>query len=206
MSQALGCAGFKSRYFFLGVRNISNLPKGPEAVVQQGIGRRNVTRDGMASAQRVLTMPSMKTILIVEDNADWRELITMILRRLGYEVFMAVNGEDGVQKALTIQPDLILMDLGLPKMSGEEATLRIKSNPATKDTPIVIQTAFGVEPSVDRAMKVGAVDIVHKPINITDIQAILKKHLPTASPAGLGSGCWAAEDHPGHSSFSTRCR
>jgi CheY-like chemotaxis protein len=124
-------------------------------------------------------MHSMKNILIVEDNADWRELLTMILKRLGYEVFMAVTGEDGVEKAFATQPDLILMDLGLPKMSGDEATARIKSNPATKDIPIVIQTAFDMGPCAERAMKAGAVDIMQKPINVADIQAILKKYLPT---------------------------
>ncbi len=138
---------------------------------------------GMACAQHLLQMDSMKKILIVEDNSDWRELLGMILGRLGYEVFMAACGEDGVQKASATQPDLILMDLGLPKMSGDEATVRIKSDSATKDIPIVIQTAFSMGPSVERAIKAGAVDIMHKPISIADIQAVLKKHLSGASKA-----------------------
>ncbi len=123
-----------------------------------------------------------RKILIVEDNADWRDLLTVILRRLEYEVAIAATGEDGVQQALTTRPDLILMDLGLPKMGGDEATVRIKSNPTTKDIPIVIQTAFGKGPSAERAMGAGAVDIMHKPINVADIQAMLKKHLPIVPP------------------------
>jgi len=126
-------------------------------------------------------MDSPKKILIVEDNADWRELLGIILGRLGYEVFMALTGEDGVQKALATQPDLILMDLSLPTMSGDEATLRIRSNPVTKNIPIVIQTAFHMGPSLERAIKAGAVDIMHKPISIADIKAVLKKHLSADS-------------------------
>ncbi len=119
-----------------------------------------------------------KKILIVEDNADWRDLLAVILKRLEYEVVVAATGEDGVQQALATRPDLILMDLGLPKMGGDEATARIKSNAETKDIPIVIQTAFGKGPAAARAMGAGAVDIMHKPINVADIQATLKKHLP----------------------------
>lgn len=119
----------------------------------------------------------MKTILIVEDDADWRELLTMIATRLGHAVVIAVNGEDAVQQAFLTRPDLILMDLGLPKLTGDQATIRIKSDPATKDIPIVIQTAYGMVPNAKRAMEAGAADIMHKPISITEIYAILKKYL-----------------------------
>ncbi len=119
----------------------------------------------------------MKKILVVEDNRDWCKLLTTILRRLGYEVFMAVTGEDGVQKASATQPDLILMDLGLPKMSGDEATAQIQANSVTKHIPIVIQTAYSPGPQTERALQVGAAEILYKPINITDIQAVLKKYL-----------------------------
>jgi len=124
-----------------------------------------------------------KTVLIVEDNADWRELLSTILRRSGYQVVVAVTGEDGVRQAIATRPHLILMDLGLPKMSGDEATVLIKTNPATKDIPIVIQTGFGTSPSAERAMQAGAVDIMQKPISISDIQSILKKHLPAETRA-----------------------
>jgi len=128
-----------------------------------------------------------RKILIVEDNADWRELLAVILRRLDYEVVVAATGEDGVQQAVATRPDLILMDLGLPKMSGDEATVCIKSNPTTKNIPIVIQTAFGKGPTAERAMGAGAADIMHKPINVVDIRAMLKKHLPIVPSVPLFS-------------------
>ena len=119
----------------------------------------------------------MKRILIVEDNSDWRELLAMILRRLGYDVLVAVAGEGAVQAARLKHPDLILMDLGLPKMSGDEATQRIKSDSTTKDIPIIIQTAFGSGANATRAMEAGALQLLQKPISITEIDAVLKKYL-----------------------------
>ncbi len=122
-------------------------------------------------------MQSMKRVLIVEDNADWRELLTIIVRGLGYQAITATNGEEGVQQALTTWPDLILMDLGLPKLSGDEAIVRIKSDLTTKHIPIVVQTAFGKHSIAERAMNAGAAEILSKPITIAEIQAVLKKYL-----------------------------
>jgi CheY-like chemotaxis protein len=127
----------------------------------------------------------MKTILIVEDNHDWRELLAIILRRLQYDVVVAMTGEDAVDKAFATHPDLILMDLGLPKMGGDEATVRIKSNAATTHIPIVIQTAFDRGPRAERALQAGAADIIQKPISLPDIQRILKKHLPAVPDATI---------------------
>ena len=101
----------------------------------------------------------------------------MVIQRAGYDVISATTGRDGVALALLNQPDLILMDLGLPELSGDEATAQIKANEATKHVPIVIQTAFGAGPSAQRAIDAGAAEILHKPIAINAILATLKKYL-----------------------------
>ncbi len=116
-------------------------------------------------------------MLVVEDNADWRDLLAMIIRRAGHEAVVAGTGTEGVSQASLARPDLVLMDLGLPEISGAEATAQIKGSPGTKDIPVVIQTAFGLGPDAKRAMDAGAAEIMHKPISITDVQKVLNKYL-----------------------------
>jgi CheY-like chemotaxis protein len=118
-----------------------------------------------------------KKVLIVEDNSDWRLLLSMVVQRAGYDVVSATNGREGVARALLEQPDLILMDLGLPELSGDQATAQIKANEKTKQIPVVIQTAFGIGSSAQRAIDAGAAEILHKPIAISAILATLKKYL-----------------------------
>ncbi len=141
--------------------------------------------DGTACARLVLTMDSMKKVLIVEDNEEWCELLTMVLQRSGYDVVVALTGRQGVEKAMAVHPDLILMDLGLPEISGDEATVRLKSDPKTKDIPIVLQTAFGMGPEARRAIAAGAAEIIDKPINLATLQRTVKKYLPEKAGAQL---------------------
>jgi CheY-like chemotaxis protein len=123
----------------------------------------------------------MKTVLIVEDNLEWRELLTMIITRLGYEVVAAETGKDALEKVSVRQPHLILMDLGLPEMGGDEATMQIKADPATSHIPIVIQTAFGASTAAKRALEAGAAEMMQKPISITDIQKLVGKYLSSGN-------------------------
>jgi CheY-like chemotaxis protein len=127
-----------------------------------------------------------KRVLIVEDNAEWRELLTMIIKRAGHEPVSARTGKEGLEQASATQPDLILMDLGLPEIGGDEATEQLKSNPATKDIPVVIQTAFGAGSAAKRALNAGAAELMQKPISITDIQKVLVKYLSLSKPASRG--------------------
>ena len=119
----------------------------------------------------------MKKVLVVEDDRDWRLLLTVIIEQIGYDVTSASGGRDGVALATLNHPDLILMDLGLPDMSGDEAIAQIKGNPDTKDIPVVVQIAFGQGPKAQYAVEVGAVEILHKPISVSDIKVILKRYL-----------------------------
>jgi CheY-like chemotaxis protein len=77
----------------------------------------------------------MKKVLVVEDDPAWRLLLTVIIEQTGYDVTSASGGRDGVALATLNHPDLILMDLGLPNMSGDEAIAQIKGNPDIKDIP-----------------------------------------------------------------------
>ena len=129
----------------------------------------------------------MKKVLIVEDNGEWRELLAMVIKRLGHTAVSAPDGEEGVRQALATQPDLILMDLGLPEMGGDEATVRIKSDPATRHIPIIIQTAFGASAAATRALEAGAAEMLQKPISITDIQKRVQEYLSNGDSAGRGS-------------------
>jgi CheY-like chemotaxis protein len=125
-----------------------------------------------------------KKILIVEDNADCRELLRLIItRQLDCEVVEAATGFAAVDQASATHPDLILMDLGLPGISGAEATERIKANPAIKDIPIVINTAFSATELTRRALAAGAAEILHKPIELIVLRDTLRKYLSKESRA-----------------------
>ena len=122
-------------------------------------------------------------VLLIDDNTDCRELFGMMIRHLGFEVLHADDGELGVQKALSAQPDLIFMDLGIPNMSGMEAMSCLKASAVTKDTPIVICTAWIDERCRESALKLGAQEIVIKPIAIDLLQRVLLRYLPTPTAA-----------------------
>jgi len=113
-----------------------------------------------------------KRILIVEDNPDSRELLVLWLRRSGYEIAEAATGLDAIDQAHSTRPDLIIMDLGLPEITGDEATARLKADPSTRDIPVIVNTAFPKgAPPVERALAVGAAEILYKP---TDLKALLE--------------------------------
>lgn len=132
-------------------------------------------------------MAEKKKILVVEDNADCRELLRLIItRQLGCEVVEAATGLAAVDQATTTHPDLILMDLGLPGISGAEATERIKANPAIKDIPIVINTAFNATDLTKRALAAGAAEILHKPIELIVLRDTLRKYLSKESSPSNG--------------------
>jgi CheY-like chemotaxis protein len=136
--------------------------------------------DGISCADYYVLMTNgVKKVLVVEDNADWRELLTIVIRRLGHEVIMAGTGNEGVRQAFAAHPDLILMDLGLPEMSGDEATVQLKADLTTKDIPVVIQTAFGTRLAAKRALQAGAAEVLHKPISIAEIQKTVSRYLAT---------------------------
>jgi CheY-like chemotaxis protein len=120
---------------------------------------------------------SAKKILLVEDNSDIRELLALLMKRLGYEVFEAGTGLEAIDLASRVQPDLIMMDLRLPAMNGVETTERLKANTPTKDIPVLVITASGAGIVTQSALAAGAAEILHKPIDVTTLSNVLHRHL-----------------------------
>ena len=123
-------------------------------------------------------MDGNRKILVVEDNEDCRELQALVIRRLGYVVIEADNGASAIEEALAKHPDLILMDLSMPTMDGDEATVQLKTQPITRDIPVIICTAYGPSPRVNRALDAGAVEVLHKPFKFAELENLLRKHIP----------------------------
>jgi CheY-like chemotaxis protein len=121
----------------------------------------------------------MAKILIAEDERDIRDLVAFTLRFAGHEVAAASNGEEAVQMAPKENPDLILMDVRMPRMTGYEACRVIKANPKLKDIPIVFLSAKGQESEIQTGLEVGAEEYLLKPFapdQLTDrVKAILSK-------------------------------
>lgn len=109
----------------------------------------------------------MAKILLVEDNEMNRDMLSRRLERKGYEVLMAVDGGEGVDKAKSELPDLILMDMSLPVVDGWEATRRLKGADATKGIPVIALTAHAMAGDKEKALEAGCDDYDTKPIELT---------------------------------------
>jgi CheY-like chemotaxis protein len=105
-------------------------------------------------------------ILLVEDNEMNYDMLSRRLTRKGFEVVIATDGEQGVEMSLSAAPDLILMDMSLPKIDGWEATRRIRATPATAKMRIIALTAHAMAGEKDKAMQAGCDDFDTKPIDI----------------------------------------
>ncbi|HRF95463.1 MAG TPA: response regulator [Aggregatilineales bacterium] len=124
----------------------------------------------------------MVRILVVEDNKDNLMLISDLLMMLRYEVITALNGVEGVEKAIAELPNLILMDLSLPLMDGWEAAKHIKENPVSTHIPIIALTAHAMVGDREKALEAGCDDYLSKPINIVELRMKLAMYLqPNAS-------------------------
>ena len=108
----------------------------------------------------------MLRILLVEDNDMNRDMLSRRLVRNGYEVLLAMDGQQGIDMALSEHPDLILMDMSLPVIDGWEATRRIKANDATRRIPVIALTAHAMAGDREKAMEVGCDDYDTKPVEI----------------------------------------
>jgi len=121
---------------------------------------------------------SAKTILYVEDNEMNRQIVRDLLKRTAYQLVEAHDGEAGVAKALEIHPDLILMDIQLPKISGMEAMRRLRAEAATAATPIIAITSFALSGDDQKAKEAGATAYLAKPYSPRDLMALIRKFLP----------------------------
>jgi two-component system, cell cycle response regulator len=118
-----------------------------------------------------------KEILIVEDNNDSRDLLAKFINRLGYDAIEADSGKEAIGKAFEVHPDLILMDISLPDITGDKIIARLKADPATRDIPVIITTALLERTARNHALHAGAAEILEKPFSITTLREVLDRHL-----------------------------
>jgi CheY-like chemotaxis protein len=121
----------------------------------------------------------MPKILLVEDNEMNRDMLSRRLQRKGYDVLIAVDGEEGIALAESQAPDVILMDMSLPVLDGWEATRRLKAADATRAIPIIALTAHAMAGDRDKALDAGCDDYDTKPVELSrllgKIEALLQK-------------------------------
>jgi DNA-binding response OmpR family regulator len=111
----------------------------------------------------------MTKILIAEDEADIRELIVYSLTFSGFEVVTAADGEEAVQVALEEKPDLIMLDVRMPRMDGYEACVQIKNSSELQDVPVVMLSAKGQESEIEAGLQVGAHEYILKPFALDEL-------------------------------------
>jgi two-component system, cell cycle response regulator DivK len=123
---------------------------------------------------------SAPTILHIEDNEFNRKIVRDLLARTSYRLVEAVDGEAGVQRALSERPDLILVDIQLPKMSGLEVTRRLRAEPATAALPIIVITSFALSGDDQRAREAGASHYLAKPYSPRELLEAIRRFAPEA--------------------------
>jgi len=126
----------------------------------------------------------MPKILLVEDNEMNRDMLSRRLTRNGFEITIAVNGQEGVDKATSDRPDLILMDMSLPVMDGWEATRQIKANADTRTIPVIALTAHAMADDKAKALAAGCDDFDTKPVELPRL--LQKINALLASPPTSG--------------------
>jgi two-component system alkaline phosphatase synthesis response regulator PhoP len=119
-----------------------------------------------ASAENKARTPR---VLIADDNEPNRELLEVYLSGLACEMATAVDGADTLEKVATFQPDVILLDVMMPKLSGFEVCQRLKSDPATSRIMILMVTALGELGDIERAVEAGTDDFLSKPVNRVEL-------------------------------------
>jgi len=123
---------------------------------------------------------SQKTILYVEDNEFNRKIVRQLLAKTSYNLLEAMDGEAGVAAALAAPPDLILMDIQLPKMSGLDATRQLRGDARTAAVPIIVVTSFALSGDDQKAKAAGATAYLAKPYSPRELLAQIRAIVPDA--------------------------
>ncbi len=122
-----------------------------------------------------------KKVLIIEDDPKNRKLCRDLLESTGYQTFEATDGAQGVEMSRSIRPDLILMDIMMPKMDGLEATRLIKADEATRHTPVIALTAYAMKGDKERTLDAGCDGYVAKPVDIFELLRVVRRFCPSDS-------------------------
>ena len=122
----------------------------------------------------------MNKILIIEDHADMRELLAWQIELMGFMPISAKQGREGVEKALTEKPQLIIMDIMMPGMDGWEAAKQIRVHPDIKDTPILAATALFRDSDLKNCMDAGCNGYIVKPFTFQELQSKVRELIPSA--------------------------
>jgi two-component system cell cycle response regulator DivK len=118
-----------------------------------------------------------KKILIVEDNEDSRELVVKVLKNKGYLMVEAADGDEAIEKAIAEKPDLILLDISLPKLDGYEVAKRLKSREDFQEIPIIAFTAHAMKGDREKMIMAGFEGYISKPMNIRDLPEQVRSFL-----------------------------
>jgi len=130
-----------------------------------------------------MTTDLMKKILIVEDHADMRELLTWQIELMGFMPIPAKHGKEGVEKAVAEQPDLILLDIMMPGMDGWEAARTLRANPETKDIPILAATALFRDSDLKSCLDAGCNGYIVKPFTFQELQGKVREYIASGNSA-----------------------
>jgi two-component system, cell cycle response regulator DivK len=128
----------------------------------------------------------MPKILIVEDNELSRDMLSRRLRRKGYEVLVATDGQEGIAMAQRELPDLVLMDLSLPDLDGWEATRRLKTDSKTQSIPVIALTAHAMSGDREKALDAGCDEYDTKPIDLRRLLSKMVRFVEDPDPSGSG--------------------
>ena len=120
----------------------------------------------------------MKTILYVEDNEFNRKIVRHLLARTTYRLIEAMDGEAGVATAREARPDLVIMDIQLPKLSGLEATRQLAAAPETRSIPIIVITSFALAGDEQKAKEAGAAAYLAKPYRPRELLGMIRELAP----------------------------
>ncbi len=137
-------------------------------------------------------------ILIVDDDVDTLRLVGLMLQRQGYQIIAATSGEQGLAKAFEEKPDIILLDVMMPEMDGYEVTRRLRRNPSTETTPILMFTAKTQLDDKVTGFEAGADDYLTKPTHPTELQAHVRALLSRATPKKAEEMETASREHHGY--------
>lgn len=123
-----------------------------------------------------------RTVLVVDDHHDTRELLVLSMTRAGFNVAEAATGHEAVAEAKAHHPDLILLDLSLPGVSGDQVIELLKTDAATREIPVIVNSAHPIDSSlVQRAMASGAAEVLQKPVTFSKLRQTVWRYLPPAN-------------------------